>query len=385
MGTINEKSGAEKLARGAQMVKGAAKIVGGIVSGNYLTAVKGTAEALSPKIIAIILAICIFFTLLPVLIILSIPQMLFGWGTTNDEELMKRNAHGAKLEKCYNDILGVLSEEEQPDKYWLIAIESVLHKQNVEEISEEDVKKSVERGYKVSDDGKTITSKSAEEIMDELGFTDDEKNWAGLMYQSMNEQYLEPGSEYGDITYNGDDSGSYLGGGSVQEVVYFNQLDKRWADIRYGKTGTIGSSGCGPTALAIVVSTFKSSSVNPVDVSNWSVKNGHRCEGNGSYHSLIPNGAKHYGLDVEKLGRSSAKEIAEHLSNGRLIIAIMAKGHFTSSGHFIVLRGITDKGKVLVADPASTKRSNMEWDMSIILKEARGSASAGGPFWSIGV
>ena len=61
----------------------------------------------------------------------------------------------------------------------------------------------------------------------------------------------------------------------------------------------------------------------------------------------------------------------------------MAKGHFTSNGHFIVLRGITEDGKVLVADPASYKRSGQEWSMSIILNEARGDAAAGGPFWSL--
>ena len=61
----------------------------------------------------------------------------------------------------------------------------------------------------------------------------------------------------------------------------------------------------------------------------------------------------------------------------------MAQGHFTSSGHFIVLRGVTSEGKILVADPASYQRSNKEWDLSIILDEA-GYASAGGPFWIIG-
>jgi len=48
-----------------------------------------------------------------------------------------------------------------------------------------------------------------------------------------------------------------------------------------------------------------------------------------------------------------------------------------------VLRGITSSGKVLVADPASYKRSEQEWSMSIILNEANKSAGAGGPFWSI--
>ena len=71
------------------------------------------------------------------------------------------------------------------------------------------------------------------------------------------------------------------------------------------------------------------------------------------------------------------------MAQGKLVVAIMSKGHFTSSGHFIVLRGITKEGKVLVADPASLKRSNQEWDISIILNEAGKRVGAGGPFWAI--
>ena len=70
-------------------------------------------------------------------------------------------------------------------------------------------------------------------------------------------------------------------------------------------------------------------------------------------------------------------------AEGKLVVAIMSKGHFTKSGHFIVLRGITADGKVLVADPASLKRSNQEWDLSLILEEARKRVGAGGPFWAI--
>ena len=48
-----------------------------------------------------------------------------------------------------------------------------------------------------------------------------------------------------------------------------------------------------------------------------------------------------------------------------------------------VLRGVTSEGKILVADPASKKRSEQEWDISIILDEARKGAAAGGPLWAI--
>ena len=165
------------------------------------------------------------------------------------------------------------------------------------------------------------------------------------------------------------------------EVVYYNQLDERWADKMYGTSGTIGEGGCGPTAMSIVISTLTGEPHDPVELSNWSVANGHRCEGNGSYHSLIPAAAEGYGLSCE--GNLSAQDIVDALSSGKLIVAIMSKGHFTSSGHFIVLRGVTSEGKILVADPASHKRSQQEWALSLIMNEARKGAAAGGPFWAV--
>ena len=148
----------------------------------------------------------------------------------------------------------------------------------------------------------------------------------------------------------------------------------------YGKSGTIGEAGCGPTALAIAVASLTSNQVTPYDVAQWSVVNGYRCEGNGSYHSLIPSGGAHYGLTVTGIGNNS-KKLVDALKEGKLVIAIMSKGHFTSSGHFIVLRGVTESGKILVADPASVKRSNQAWELGIIVNEASRRAGSGGPFW----
>ena len=111
-----------------------------------------------------------------------------------------------------------------------------------------------------------------------------------------------------------------------------------------------------------VISTLSGDSHDPIELSKWSVANGHRCEGNGSYHSLIPAASEGYGLSCES--DLSAQGIVDALSSGKLVVAIMSKGHFTSSGHFIVLRGVTSEGKILVADPASHRRSQQEWDLS---------------------
>lgn len=165
------------------------------------------------------------------------------------------------------------------------------------------------------------------------------------------------------------------------EVVYFNQLDQRWKNQPYG-SDRIGSHGCGPTSMSIVVSSLAGETVDPPHMAQWSVNNGGYCAGNGSYHKLIPDAAKAWGLSSK--GNLDAQGIVDALSSGRLVVAIMSKGHFTSGGHFIVLRGVTSEGKILVADPASVKRSNQEWDLSLIMNEARKGAAAGGPYWAIG-
>ena len=167
------------------------------------------------------------------------------------------------------------------------------------------------------------------------------------------------------------------------EVQYYNQLDARWKDIVYGD-GTIGRSGCGPTSLAIVISSLTDTPKDPVQMAAWAYANDYKAPGNGSYHSLIPEGAACFGLAVDYATAAEPQKIVDALASGKLIIAIMAPGHFTKGGHFIVLRGVTADGKILVADPSSYSHSEQEWDLSIILSEARKDAGSGGPFWILG-
>lgn len=151
-------------------------------------------------------------------------------------------------------------------------------------------------------------------------------------------------------------------------VTYYCQTDTRWCNTAYGDS-TIGRAGCGPTALSMVISSLRSS-VEPPTVSNWAYVNGYKAKNGGSYHSLMVDGAKNWGLNV-KSGVSSPEEIRKALASGKVLIAIMGPGEFTSGGHYIVLRGITKEGKILVADPNSYSRSNKEYDLSLILRQAK--------------
>lgn len=166
-------------------------------------------------------------------------------------------------------------------------------------------------------------------------------------------------------------------------IPYYSQADKRWGSVSYGKVGTIYSSGCGPTSLAMVVSGLTGRAITPDIMASWSVRNGYRIEGNGSAWALMTAGGERWGLKVQPISRVDGASIAQALSEGRPIVASMGKGSFTNGGHFIVLRGITEAGKVLVHDPISVTRSEQEWDLSLILRESSTNGGVqGSPFWA---
>ena len=66
------------------------------------------------------------------------------------------------------------------------------------------------------------------------------------------------------------------------EVVYFNQLDERYAAQPYG-TDYIGGYGCGPTCMAMVVSSLTEAYVEPTEMAAWAYENGYWCKGSGFY------------------------------------------------------------------------------------------------------
>lgn len=219
--------------------------------------------------------------------------------------------------------------------------------------------------FALSDDQKLLASNYAQNLSILLG---------DGMYQVLSmTEFSAMGASYEGVVFTD----------GVTQVTYYNQLDSRWANSPYG-TDNIGGYACGPTAMAIVVSSLTSETVDPPHMAQWAYENGYWCSRSGSYHTLIPGASEEWGLDVEGCTAAEPQRIVDALADGKLVVALMTKGHFTSSGHFIVLRGVTTDGQIMVADPSSYSRSEKTWDLSIILNEASKNAGAGGPFWIIG-
>lgn len=167
--------------------------------------------------------------------------------------------------------------------------------------------------------------------------------------------------------------------GAEGQIVYYNQEDPRWGEKTYGPVDKIMDAGCGPTVLAMAVSSLTEQTMNPEEMCQWAYENGYCSVGSGSYHGLIGEGLSHFG--IENQTTNSGEVVRTALETGHPVIALMGEGHFTSGGHFILLCDMDGDGMVSVADPKSVERTEKKWDLDLILEEAKASPVTGGAFW----
>ena len=146
-------------------------------------------------------------------------------------------------------------------------------------------------------------------------------------------------------------------GGAKGDFVYYNQGN--YPDYAYSQ-GSIATSGCGPTALAMVLTYLTGKEVTPIETA---------AKGNGTYTcskgttwNYFGDMAQQYGVQCTQMEPSSSA-IKDNLNNGKTLILSMGPGDFTKNGHFIVARGLDANGNIIVADPASEKRSQYVWDV----------------------
>lgn len=187
------------------------------------------------------------------------------------------------------------------------------------------------------------------------------------------------GPEITDLLF--EDDREVLTGGNYK-LYYFNQGDEIWANEPFG-VDPIGGYGCGPTVMSMVVSSMTDQIVTPAELAAWAAEAGYAARHSGSYSSIVPGTAEHYGLSCVPLEDADAGTLYTHLALGGEVVALMGPGHFTGGGHFILLHGVTLAGQVLVADPNSREKSLAEWDIQIILDELSYNRDSGGPLWYI--
>lgn len=156
------------------------------------------------------------------------------------------------------------------------------------------------------------------------------------------------------------------------KIPHFLQYDNRWGNVTYGNS-TIRQAGCGITSMAMILNYFDYSKAPP-EVANWSMNHGYYVRDVGTSWSFFGAISNEYGITCDNIGRSIEK-LVDALSSGKPVIASMSPGTFTQGGHFIVLRGITKEGKILINDPNdNTHDKNFykrEFSISLVINECK--------------
>ena len=160
----------------------------------------------------------------------------------------------------------------------------------------------------------------------------------------------------------------------IAGYIYFNQGDSAWNQNGY----CIAKAGCGPTSMAVVITSLTGKWVTPLDTAIWGYQHGFYSR-EGSAHEMIPAMATAYGLRCPGVG-TDYQAIKKALKAGKPVVCLMGPGYFTRGGHFMVLVAIDNNDCVTVADVGSRTRSAYKYRLADVIAQSKG-ASAGGPFW----
>ena len=201
--------------------------------------------------------------------------------------------------------------------------------QNVENINDENL--ANDSANTVNDEIKSNKSSTEIPILTE----EDEQT------VEVQETEAEGFEEQGIIAYNGAEKTPNVQLGEYAGLTYYSQLDNRWKYKIYSSVGntaqTIGTSGCGPAAAAMVVSSIKGN-ITPDQMADLYMKYGYRSSNQGTYWSAFK-----WTADVFDIGYSECyklDDVINKLKDNHYIIASCNQGLFTYGGHFVVLVGL---------------------------------------------
>lgn len=219
-------------------------------------------------------------------------------------------------------------------------------------------------GFKMASASSGILSRMTAAKMQRQGYPE---SLVELMERNPEtEQFVKDYFDKKDLHQEIDISGDVQAG----EIPLFLQWDERWGYETYGGD-FLAVTGCGPTCLAMVRCGLGGDTQwNPYEVAHMAEENGYYVEGSGSSWDLMDSGAERLGLVSETVVFDES-HIREKLQEGHPIICSVGPGDFTSAGHFIVLCGIDNDGKIIVHDPNSRKNSEKTWDLDRLMSQIK--------------
>lgn len=135
----------------------------------------------------------------------------------------------------------------------------------------------------------------------------------------------------------------------LNPCVFYLQWDKRWKSIMYSnhndKGQTIGSSGCGPSSMAMILATWIDSTITPVQACELALQGGYRTYDQGTGWGYFAYIAGKYPEFTKFVKTSNLATVLAAIKAGALVVCSMNgnDGNFwTKRGHFITALGCDD-------------------------------------------
>ncbi len=237
-----------------------------------ITGLKGAAVAAAkealPFLVKLAIGLVIAAILVPMLVLAAMPNMFFGFETNDTADLLQMREQALSVGGAYMsletfeqtqmdaivtgavssyqnrgisiDEIDLSSSFDEEDLCWFIAINSVAHRQDLAETKPEDIQALCISNLRHTSsvytaiDGRNVLRIhfkrfDHEQLMDDLGFDEDARTWAGALYETLWEsdaltEYAQYFDAYkpsfsGDESYGGDyESGGSSGGGGSAAI-----------------------------------------------------------------------------------------------------------------------------------------------------------------------
>lgn len=178
-------------------------------------------------------------------------------------------------------------------------------------------------------------------------------------------------SEIGDYV---DPYARYQSGAGVigdDGIVRYFQTD--YKAFPYGSYGNISSHGCGPTSAAVVAATLKkNTSITPITATAGVCSAG-GCSSSGSSWAGVNAYLRSQGIKYEAGSMASFTEsgLRNIFNSGKMVIVLVGPGYFTRGGHYFVLYGLDNNGKVKIVQVSNKKQTAKTWAVSDIKASLR--------------
>lgn len=156
---------------------------------------------------------------------------------------------------------------------------------------------------------------------------------------------------------DGADAAATGTGKVLNTCAHYLQWDKRWKAVMYSNHGdkkqTIGSSGCGPTSLAMIMASWIDKTITPVELCALAVQGGYRTYDSGTAWGFFGDVAGRYPQFSKFIKTGNLSTVLAAIRAGALVVCSMNGGdnHFwTKGGHYITVTGC-DEGYIYANDP----------------------------------